>query len=83
MQEACVIAARDAKRGETVKVLVVLHPDHVGRLSEEELIAWSRAQMAAYKSPRIVEFVESLPKSGSGKVQWRELQQREADRTSG
>ena len=33
--------------------------------------------MAAYKVPRIVEFVESLPKSGSGKIQWRELQERE------
>jgi fatty-acyl-CoA synthase len=33
--------------------------------------------MAAYKVPRLVAFVESLPKSGSGKIQWRELQQRE------
>jgi fatty-acyl-CoA synthase len=33
--------------------------------------------MAAYKVPRIVEFVEALPKSGSGKIQWRELQDRE------
>jgi fatty-acyl-CoA synthase len=33
--------------------------------------------MAAYKSPRIVEFVDALPKSGSGKVQWRQLQERE------
>ena len=80
VQEACVIAARDAKRGETVKVLLVLDPGYVGRITEQEIIDWSRGQMAAYKSPRIVEFVESLPKSGSGKVQWRELQQREADR---
>jgi fatty-acyl-CoA synthase len=34
--------------------------------------------MAVYKSPRIVEFVPSLPKSGSGKVQWSELQERQA-----
>jgi fatty-acyl-CoA synthase len=34
--------------------------------------------MAAYKSPRIVEFVDTLPKSGTGKVQWRALQEREA-----
>jgi fatty-acyl-CoA synthase len=33
--------------------------------------------MAAYKVPRILAFVESLPKSGSGKIQWRELQERE------
>ena len=36
--------------------------------------------MAAYKSPRIVEFVESLPKSGAGKVMWRELQERQTAR---
>jgi fatty-acyl-CoA synthase len=33
--------------------------------------------MAAYKVPRVLAFVESLPKSGSGKIQWRELQERE------
>ena len=79
--EACIIAARDPKRGETVKALVVLRPEHAGRVSEQDIIDWSRGQMAAYKSPRIVEFVAALPKSGSGKVQWRELQDRENART--
>lgn len=75
--EACVIAAADAKRGETVKALVVLKPEHRGAVTEQEVIDWAHAHMAAYKSPRIVEFVLSLPKSGSGKVQWRELQAHE------
>jgi fatty-acyl-CoA synthase len=44
------------------------------------VIEWAHANMAAYKSPRIVEFVLSLPKSGSGKVQWRELQDTELSR---
>lgn len=74
--EACVIAARDARRGETVKALVVRRAGHEA-LTEQELIAWSHEHMAAYKSPRIVEFVATLPKSGSGKVMWRELQERE------
>jgi fatty-acyl-CoA synthase len=39
--------------------------------------------MAAYKSPRIVEFVGELPKSGSGKVMWRELQDQQAARDAG
>jgi len=77
VQEACVIGARDAHRGETVKVLVVLRPEQRGRLSEADLISWCREQMAAYKVPRLVSFVDSLPKSGSGKIQWRELQERE------
>ncbi len=78
IQEACVIAARDARRGETVKALVVLKPEHAGRVQPDDIVTWSRDHMAAYKCPRLVEFVPSLPKSGSGKVQWRELQEREA-----
>ncbi|MBX3627342.1 MAG: long-chain fatty acid--CoA ligase [Rhizobacter sp.] len=80
IHEACVIGVRDARRGETVKALVVLKPEYKGKVSEQEIISWSHDHMAAYKSPRIVEFVESLPKSGSGKVQWRELQEQEAAR---
>ena len=75
--EACVIAAPDARRGETVKALVVLRAGQAGQVSEQDVIDWSREHMAAYKCPRIVEFVASLPKSGAGKVQWRELQERE------
>ncbi len=80
IHEACVIGMRDARRGETVKALVVLKPEYKGKVSEQDIITWSHDHMAAYKSPRIVEFVESLPKSGSGKVQWRELQEQEAAR---
>jgi fatty-acyl-CoA synthase len=75
--EACVIGVPDAKRGETVKALVVLKDAHRGTVTEQQVIEWAHAHMAAYKSPRIVEFVPALPKSGSGKVQWRELQERE------
>ena len=75
IQEACVIAAADARRGETVKALVVLKPGHA--VTEQQIIDWAHGHMAAYKSPRIVQIVPSLPKSGSGKVMWRELQERE------
>jgi fatty-acyl-CoA synthase len=80
IHEACVIGSRDARRGETVKALVVLKPEYKGKVSEQEIITWCHDHMAAYKSPRLVDFVESLPKSGSGKVQWRELQEQEAAR---
>jgi fatty-acyl-CoA synthase len=39
--------------------------------------------MAAYKSPRLVSFVDSLPKSGTGKVQWRALQEQEQKPATG
>jgi fatty-acyl-CoA synthase len=78
IQEACIISARDAYRGETVKAVVVLRQDHKGRVSEEDIVAWCREHMAVYKVPRIVQFVDALPKSGSGKVMWRALQEAEA-----
>ncbi|HZH05426.1 MAG TPA: long-chain-fatty-acid--CoA ligase, partial [Lautropia sp.] len=75
IQEACVISARDSYRGETVKAVVVLRPGHRGQVSEQDIIAWCRENMAVYKVPRIVEFADALPKSGSGKVMWRTLQE--------
>jgi fatty-acyl-CoA synthase len=83
IHEACVIAARDERRGETVKVLAVLKEGFQGKVSEQNIIDWARVHMAAYKSPRIVEFVTTLPKSASGKVQWRQLQEQEAARSTG
>jgi fatty-acyl-CoA synthase len=77
IQEACVIGTRDPRRGETVKALVVLLPGREGKVSEQDIIQWAHERMAAYKSPRIVEFVPSLPKSASGKVLWRALQEAE------
>lgn len=78
IQEACVIAVKDAHRGESVKAVVVVRPEWHGRISEQEIIEWCRQYMAVYKCPRIVEFTESLPKSGAGKILWRELQERES-----
>ncbi|WP_137919361.1 long-chain fatty acid--CoA ligase [Hydrogenophaga sp. 2FB] len=76
--EACVIATQDAYRGESVKAVVVLRESARGSTSEQDIIDWCRDTMAAYKCPREVAFVTSLPKSGSGKVMWRLLQEQEA-----
>ena len=77
IQEACIIAAKDSYRGETVKAVVVLRASHQDT-TEQQIIDWCRENMAVYKVPRIVQFVSSLPKSGSGKVMWRTLQEQEA-----
>ncbi len=81
VQEACIIGTNDPHRGETVKALIVLKPDRRGKVSPEEIIGWCRDHMAAYKIPRLVEFADSLPKSATGKVQWRLLQEREKQQT--
>ena len=80
--EACVIAARDAHRGETVKAVVVLKPASRGKVEPEAIIGWAREQMAAFKAPRLVQFVEALPKTATGKIFWRQLQEEENRRTA-
>lgn len=82
IQEACVVSARDSYRGETVKAFVVLRQAQQGKVSEADVIAWCRENMAVYKAPRLVEFVDALPKSGSGKVMWRSLQEAEMAKTA-
>ncbi len=75
--EACVVSTPDSYRGETVKAIVVLKAGRAGKVSESDIIEWARRQMAAYKYPRRVQFVDVLPKSPVGKILWRSLQERE------
>lgn len=81
IQEACIISTRDSYRGESVKAVVVLRASHKGQVTESDIIAWCRDNMAIYKAPTQVQFVDTLPKSGSGKVMWRMLQEAEAANT--
>ena len=75
IKECCVIASPDARRGETVKAVVVLKPGAAA--SAAEIMAWARGRMAAYKAPRRIEFMDALPRTGSGKLMWRALQEAE------
>jgi fatty-acyl-CoA synthase len=75
IQEACVIGARDQYRGETVKAVVVLRKNF--DTTEKEIVDWAREKMAAFKVPRVIEFVDALPKTATGKILWRELQEKE------
>jgi fatty-acyl-CoA synthase len=77
VKEAVIIGINDPRRGETVKAFVVPHAGKREELEERSFIEWCQARMAAYKVPRSVEFVDSLPKLGTGKIAWRELQERE------
>jgi fatty-acyl-CoA synthase len=74
VQEVCVVGATDAEHGELVKAYVVLKTERDKTPTAQDVVAWTRDHMAAYKCPRVVEFVSGLPKSSSGKVMWRELQ---------
>lgn len=74
VQQACVVSAPDEKRGETVKAYIILKDEAKGKITEEEIIEWSKHQMATYKRPRIIEFRDSFPTTSSGKILWRQLQ---------
>jgi long-chain acyl-CoA synthetase len=73
--EAATIGIPDEKRGETVKSFIVLQPGQ--KLSVEEIEAFARENLAAYKIPREIEFLDELPKSTVLKVLRRELRDME------
>jgi fatty-acyl-CoA synthase len=81
IQEACVIGTRDPYRGESVKALIVPKSGARGRLQPAEVIEWARGRMAAFKVPRVVELVDELPKTATGKILWRKLQEEETRRS--
>src|SRR5690606_9966499 len=66
VKEAAVAGIPDPKRGETVKAYIVLQPG--AEATEEEIIAYCRTKLAAYKVPRYVEFRGSLPRTAVGKL---------------
>lgn len=76
--EVCVIGYADARRGETVRAVIVPKPEAKDGLTEADIITWCKANMAAYKCPTSIVFADALPKSGTGKVLWRELTHRMA-----
>ncbi|MEP9385257.1 class I adenylate-forming enzyme family protein [Nocardioides cheoyonin] len=71
VREAAVVGVPDEYRGETVKAYVSLKPG--SQVSPEELIAFAKERMAAYKYPRSIELLDELPKTTTGKILRREL----------
>ena len=65
--ETAVIAIPDEKWGEVAKAIIVLQPD--SKVTEEEIIQFCRSELAHFKAPKTVEFVDALPKTATGKLQ--------------
>lgn len=76
VREAAVVGVPDEYRGETVKAFVSLRSGATA--TAEDLIAFAKERMAAYKYPRHVEFLDEIPKTVTGKLLRRELRAREA-----
>jgi long-chain acyl-CoA synthetase len=66
--EVAVIGIFDAYRGETPKAFIILKPDYKDNIKKEEIIEWTKDNMASYKRPRIVEFRDALPRAAAGNI---------------
>jgi acyl-CoA synthetase (AMP-forming)/AMP-acid ligase II len=71
ISEVAVVGVLDERLGEVPRAYVILKPD--ASAAAAEIIEWCRERMANFKVPRVVLFVETLPRSASGKVLRREL----------
>jgi fatty-acyl-CoA synthase len=85
VQEACVFGVADPHWGEAIKVVVVVRPGHT--MTADDVVRQCRDNLAGYKRPRYVEFVEAsdIPRSTTGKILRHELAARgtkESERTS-
>jgi long-chain acyl-CoA synthetase len=76
VKEAGVVGIPDEYRGETVKAFIVLKDEYKGKVAEKDIIAFAKEKMAAYKAPKVVEFIDEIPKTMTGKVLRRVLRER-------
>ena len=76
--EVCTVGTPDPRVGEEVKAYVVLKNSGKDRnIKEMEIIAWAKENIGGYKYPHIIEYTDILPKTASGKVDWKKLQDKE------
>ena len=76
VSNAAVIGVPDSQRGEVIKACIVLTPGNPATEAlKEQLQAHVRGQLAAYQCPRLVEFLDALPLTTTGKVQRRVLRE--------
>jgi long-chain acyl-CoA synthetase len=73
VEEVAVISHPDPYRGETVKAVLSLQFEYMGKVSEQDIIDFCKERLAAYKVPRIIDFRDILPKSPVGKISKHEL----------
>jgi long-chain acyl-CoA synthetase len=78
--EACAIGVSDQYRGETVKAYIVMQEGE--SLTAEEVQAYCRESLAPYKIPKLIEFIDELPKSGVGKILRRVLKEKDMEKTT-
>jgi long-chain acyl-CoA synthetase len=78
--EAGVVSAPDPNIGETIKAYIAIKPEFKDKLTEKDIIEWSKEKLASYKYPRQVEFVNVLPRTAVGKIFRRKLRERASNK---
>ncbi|OPY61421.1 MAG: Long-chain-fatty-acid--CoA ligase [Syntrophorhabdaceae bacterium PtaU1.Bin034] len=68
VKEVAVIGVDDSYRGSSPKAFIILKPDYVNKVTTDDILDWCKDNMATYKRPRFIEFMEDLPRSSAGKV---------------
>ncbi len=76
--QAIAIGKPHETKGEIIKAFVVIKPEHKGKITENELLEWAKEKMATFKRPREIEFRDTLPATGTGKLLRRVLREEEA-----
>lgn len=78
--EAGVVGVPDPNIGETIKAYVAIQPEYKDKITEREIIEWSKEKMAGYKYPRQVEFINVLPRTAVGKIFRRKLREKAVEK---
>jgi len=68
ISSAGVVGVPDPDIGETIKAFIVLERDYVGKITEIDIIEWAKENMAGYKYPRQIQFIQVLPRTAIGKI---------------
>ncbi len=68
IMESCVVGIPDETRGQIPKAFVVLKPEYKGKITTDDIMSWTKQNLAAYKRPRSIELRDFLPKSAAGKI---------------
>ena len=84
VQECAVVGSPDRSRGEVVKAFIILRPEAVAdEATRTELQEYVKAEIAPYKYPRAIEFVSTLPRTETGKIQRFRLREQERQKAGG
>ncbi|MFX0020495.1 MAG: long-chain fatty acid--CoA ligase, partial [Candidatus Hermodarchaeota archaeon] len=78
IEDCAVVGIVDKEGNENIKAFIVLKDEFKGKVSEQDIIDWSKKNMGFEKYPRFVEFIDEIPKTIIGKILHRELREKEA-----